>query len=147
MSSRNSSVPPAGVLISDGGLATELEARGHDLSDDDLWSARLLRRGPDEIVAVHEAFFRAGAHIATTASYQASFEGFAAQGSTARGRAADAPQRRVGQVRPGRRVGPGMGGGLRRFYGRCSPTVRSTSAATGSALPSWRRGTGRGWRC
>ncbi len=34
------------VLISDGGLATELEARGHDLSDP-LWSAncwRMLRR-------------------------------------------------------------------------------------------------------
>lgn len=79
MSSPEFSVPPAGVLISDGGLATELEARGHDLSDD-LWSARLLAEAPDEIVAVHEAFFRAGAHIATTASYQASFEGFAAQG-------------------------------------------------------------------
>ncbi|MCB0939383.1 MAG: homocysteine S-methyltransferase [Mycobacterium sp.] len=79
MSSPEFSVPPAGVLISDGGLATELEARGHDLSDD-LWSARLLAEAPEEIVAVHEAFFRAGAHIATTASYQASFEGFAAQG-------------------------------------------------------------------
>lgn len=79
MSSPEFSVPTAGVLISDGGLATELEARGHDLSDD-LWSARLLAEAPDEIVAVHEAFFRAGAHIATTASYQASFEGFAAQG-------------------------------------------------------------------
>lgn len=79
MSSPEFSVPPADVLISDGGLATELEARGHDLSDD-LWSARLLAEAPDEIVAVHEAFFRAGAHIATTASYQASFEGFAAQG-------------------------------------------------------------------
>ena len=79
MSSPEFSVLTAGVLISDGGLATELEARGHDLSDD-LWSARLLAEAPDEIVAVHEAFFRAGAHIATTASYQASFEGFAAQG-------------------------------------------------------------------
>ncbi|HNM10291.1 MAG TPA: homocysteine S-methyltransferase [Mycobacterium sp.] len=79
MSSPEFSVPATGVLISDGGLATELEARGHDLSDD-LWSARLLAEAPDEIVAVHEAFFRAGAHIATTASYQASFEGFAAQG-------------------------------------------------------------------
>jgi homocysteine S-methyltransferase len=72
-------IPADGVLISDGGLATELEARGHDLSDD-LWSARLLAEGPAEIVAVHEAFFRAGARIATTASYQASFEGFARQG-------------------------------------------------------------------
>ena len=67
------------VLISDGGLATELEARGHDLSDD-LWSARLLFDAPDEIMAAHLAFYRAGAVIATTASYQASFEGFAAGG-------------------------------------------------------------------
>jgi homocysteine S-methyltransferase len=67
------------VLISDGGLATELEARGHDLSDP-LWSARLLADAPQEIVAVHATYFRAGARIATTASYQASFEGFAARG-------------------------------------------------------------------
>jgi homocysteine S-methyltransferase len=66
-------------VISDGGLATELEARGHDLSDP-LWSARLLAEAPQEIVAVHAAYFRAGATIATTASYQASFDGFAAHG-------------------------------------------------------------------
>jgi S-methylmethionine-dependent homocysteine/selenocysteine methylase len=42
--------------------------------------ARLLRDAPEEIVAVHAAFFRAGAAFATTASYQASFEGFAACG-------------------------------------------------------------------
>ena len=71
--------PDESVLISDGGLATELEARGHDLSDP-LWSARLLADSPQEIVAVHAAYFRAGATIATTASYQASFEGFAARG-------------------------------------------------------------------
>ena len=45
-------VPHDTVLISDGGLATELEARGHDLSDD-LWSARLLVDAPREIAAVH----------------------------------------------------------------------------------------------
>lgn len=67
------------VLICDGGLATELEARGHDLSDD-LWSARLLFDAPDEIMAAHMAFYRAGAAIATTASYQATFDGFAAGG-------------------------------------------------------------------
>jgi len=72
-------LPGESVLISDGGLATELEARGHDLSDR-LWSAKLLADAPQEIVAVHAAFFRAGARIATTASYQASFEGFAAHG-------------------------------------------------------------------
>ncbi len=72
-------LPHDTVLISDGGLATELEARGHDLSDD-LWSARLLLDSPQEIAAVHAAFFRAGAAFATTASYQASFDGFAQRG-------------------------------------------------------------------
>jgi Homocysteine S-methyltransferase len=67
------------VLIADGGLATELEARGHDLSYA-LWSARLLVDAPQEISAAHLSFFRAGAMIATTASYQASFDGFAARG-------------------------------------------------------------------
>ena len=72
-------LPHDTVLISDGGLATELEARGHDLSDD-LWSARLLLDSPLEIAAVHAAFFLAGAAFATTASYQASFDGFAQRG-------------------------------------------------------------------
>lgn len=72
-------MPPVPVTVLDGGLATELERRGHDLSDD-LWSARLLRDDPAEIRDVHLAFFRAGAQVATTASYQASFEGFAAAG-------------------------------------------------------------------
>jgi homocysteine S-methyltransferase len=67
------------AVISDGGLATELQARGHDLSDP-LWSARLLLDAPHEIAAAHAEFFRAGAQIATTASYQASFDGFSARG-------------------------------------------------------------------
>ncbi|MGZ4485850.1 MAG: homocysteine S-methyltransferase [Nocardioidaceae bacterium] len=67
------------VIVLDGGLATELERRGHDLSDD-LWSAGLLVEQPAEIVETHLTFFRAGARVATTASYQASFEGFAARG-------------------------------------------------------------------
>ena len=67
------------VTVLDGGLATELERRGNDLSDS-LWSARLLIEAPDEIVAAHLAYFQAGARVATTASYQASFEGFAARG-------------------------------------------------------------------
>lgn len=72
-------VPDDTVLVADGGLATELEARGAELSDP-LWSARLLVEAPAEIAAVHAAFFAAGAQLATTASYQASFEGFAARG-------------------------------------------------------------------
>ena len=71
--------PTDRVTILDGGLATELERRGNDLSDP-LWSARLLVEAPDKIVEAHQAYLRAGARVATTASYQASFEGFARRG-------------------------------------------------------------------
>jgi homocysteine S-methyltransferase len=67
------------TILLDGGLATQLEAQGADLSDR-LWSARLLVEEPAAIGAAHLAFFRAGARVATTASYQATFEGFAARG-------------------------------------------------------------------
>lgn len=60
----------AGPVVLDGGLATELEARGHDLSSA-LWSARLLRDDPSAVVAAHAAFAAAGAQVVTTASYQA----------------------------------------------------------------------------
>ncbi|MFR9728227.1 homocysteine S-methyltransferase [Saccharopolyspora sp. MS10] len=68
-----------GPRILDGGLATALEARGADLSGG-LWSARYLVDAPDKIVATHEDFFAAGAEVAKSAGYQASFEGFAAHG-------------------------------------------------------------------
>jgi homocysteine S-methyltransferase len=68
-----------GVVVLDGGMATQLEAQGEDLSDR-LWSARLLVDRPRAIVEAHLAYYRAGAQVATTASYQATFEGFAARG-------------------------------------------------------------------
>ena len=68
-----------GTVILDGGLSTELEARGHDVGST-LWSARLLRDDPAAVVAAHAAFAAAGAQVATTASYQATVEGFAAAG-------------------------------------------------------------------
>src|SRR3954471_8279367 len=71
---------PAGpIVVLDGGLATELEARGHDISDR-LWSARLLLTAPDAIEDLHLDYFRAGAQVATTASYQATVPGFEAAG-------------------------------------------------------------------
>ena len=66
-------------VVLDGGLATLLERHGHDLSSD-LWSARLLRDDPGAIEQAHREFFAAGAEVATTASYQVSFEGFGAAG-------------------------------------------------------------------
>ncbi len=105
-----------GVIVLDGALATELERRGADLNDR-LWSARLLLTGPDLIRQVHYDYFVAGADVATTASYQATFPGFAAVGLDAEAVAAllrrsvqlaaearaafwDDPARRIGRLRP-----------------------------------------------
>lgn len=66
-------------VVLDGGLATELEAQGYDLSSS-LWSARLLADDPGAIVAAHAAFLSAGAEVIITASYQVSYDGFMASG-------------------------------------------------------------------
>jgi homocysteine S-methyltransferase len=68
-----------GPVVLDGGLATLLEAHGHDLSSE-LWSARLLADNPAAITAAHREYFEAGAQVAITSSYQASFQGFAQLG-------------------------------------------------------------------
>ncbi len=63
-------------------MATELERRGADLHDP-LWSARMLLTRPELIRSVHLEYFKAGADVAVTASYQASFRGLAAAGLSA----------------------------------------------------------------
>ncbi|MEU0523719.1 homocysteine S-methyltransferase [Streptomyces niveus] len=68
-----------GSLVLDGGLSDQLRAQGCDLSDD-LWSARLLADAPQQIEAAHAAYVRAGAQVLITASYQATYEGFAHRG-------------------------------------------------------------------
>jgi homocysteine S-methyltransferase len=68
-------------VILDGGLATELEARGHDISDE-LWSARLLVDEPASIQQLHLDYLRAGADCIVSASYQASIPGFVRRGSS-----------------------------------------------------------------
>jgi len=67
------------LFILDGALATELERRGADLNDA-LWSAKLLIDQPELIRQVHFDYFVAGANVATTASYQATFEAFQERG-------------------------------------------------------------------
>ncbi len=70
------------ALILDGGLATELEALGADLSDD-LWSARLLLDDPALIRRVHAAYLRAGADCLISSTYQATIPGFMSRGLSA----------------------------------------------------------------
>lgn len=66
-------------VVLDGGLATQLERQGVDVSGP-LWSARALRDHPEAVTAAHRAFFEAGSSVATTATYQATFEGFRSLG-------------------------------------------------------------------
>ncbi|CAL9398483.1 homocysteine S-methyltransferase [Streptomyces sp. Tu 3180] len=68
-----------GTVVLDGGMSNQLAAAGHDLGDE-LWSARLLAEDPGAVTEAHLAYFEAGADVAITASYQATFEGFARRG-------------------------------------------------------------------
>ncbi|WP_086853076.1 homocysteine S-methyltransferase family protein [Amycolatopsis kentuckyensis] len=68
-----------GPVVIDGGLSNQLEAAGHDLSDE-LWTARLLRDEPSAIADAHAAYFAAGASVVLTASYQVGFAAFARHG-------------------------------------------------------------------
>jgi homocysteine S-methyltransferase len=67
------------LMVLDGALATELERHGADIKDP-LWSAKCLIECPALIRTVHLDYFRAGADVATTATYQATFEAFARRG-------------------------------------------------------------------
>jgi homocysteine S-methyltransferase len=72
-------VQEKGYVLLDGALATEAERHGADLNDP-LWSAKLLIEAPLTLEAINDDYLRVGADVATTATYQATFEGFAARG-------------------------------------------------------------------
>lgn len=104
------------TLVLDGGLSNQLADQGCDLSDA-LWSARLLADDPGQIADAHAAYARAGAQVLVTASYQATFEGFARRG-TGRAEAARllagsvALARAAAAARPGPGPGPGPARGV-----------------------------------
>ncbi|XP_018432103.1 PREDICTED: homocysteine S-methyltransferase 1-like [Nanorana parkeri] len=64
------------VRILSGGLSTELEAAGFIIQGDPLWSARLLHTYPQAIKDAHTSFLKSGSEVLSTATYQASIEGF-----------------------------------------------------------------------
>lgn len=73
---------PCSIHLLDGGLGTTL-ADHFSISFDDttpLWSSQLLLTSPSTLLSAQTAFANAGADVILTATYQASFEGFAASG-------------------------------------------------------------------
>ncbi len=105
-----------GAVVLDGGLATELERRGADLRDP-LWSAKALVEDPGLIREVHRSYFGAGAEVAISASYQASFEGLADRGFDREG--ATRLLRRSVEI--AREAAEGFGGGARLVAASVGP--------------------------
>ena len=132
-------------------MSNALEDRGHELSDD-LWTARLLRDEPAEIVAVHRAYFEAGADVATTASYQASIPGLVRAGLSERGRGRTDPEQRppareAAEASPRR---PGASSWSLPRSGHTVPrwrTAPSTAAGTASPRPPCATSTRPGSSC
>lgn len=89
------------VLVLDGGLSTQLQRRGQDISGP-LWTAQALLDDPAAVAGAHADFADAGAQIVITASYQVSRQGFAALGRPA----ADADAALAASVRVARAGAP-----------------------------------------
>lgn len=96
--------PGEAPIILDGGLGTHLERRGNDISGA-LWSAQILKDRPQEVRAAHADFFAAGAQVATTCSYQVTFEGCGEE-TTALLRASVRLAREAAEEAAGRGGGP-----------------------------------------
>jgi homocysteine S-methyltransferase len=71
-----------GLHVLDGGMATELEAKGCNLAGP-LWSAHVLETSPETIAEVHREYLEAGADCLLSASYQISAEGYQEIGRSA----------------------------------------------------------------
>lgn len=72
---RNECAQKHRTLVFDGGLGSELERRGADVSHA-LWSARALVDAPEIVSAIHRDYIDAGARVIATDTYQATVEGF-----------------------------------------------------------------------
>ena len=74
---------PDGVVLLDGGMGQELirrKASGQGV----LWSAKALFDSPEEVVAIHEDYIRAGADVITANSYACIRNNFEPEGLTDR---------------------------------------------------------------
>jgi homocysteine S-methyltransferase len=70
-----------GPVVLDGGLSTQLEQQGQDISGS-LWTARALLADPTAVTRAHAAYLSAGADVVITSSYQLSRRGFVEIGLT-----------------------------------------------------------------
>ena len=64
MSGLNERLQQGEILLLDGGVSTEIRRRGVAL-DKNVWSGLATKTNPDEVLAVHQDYIRAGAQIIT----------------------------------------------------------------------------------
>lgn len=139
-------------ILLDGAMATELEARGCNLADS-LWSAKVLVDNPELIREVHLDYFRAGAQVAITASYQATPAGFAARGldeaqsKALIGKSVElARKAREAYLAENQQAGALLVAGSVGPYGAFWRTVRSIAAIMSAAVRNFRRFIVRAWK-
>ncbi|XP_012940179.1 homocysteine S-methyltransferase YbgG [Aplysia californica] len=65
------------VVVLDGGTGMTLQEMGHVFPQGDLlWSARIVKSHPGDLIKLHKQFYSSGADIVVTATYQASLDGY-----------------------------------------------------------------------
>ena len=67
------------LVVLDGAFGTEAGRRGFD-TNDELWSAKALYERPELVREIHRDYYAAGADVCSSASYQATVEGFGKKG-------------------------------------------------------------------
>lgn len=72
------------MLVIDGSMSTALEKLGFPIKNGGLWTAEALIRSPELVKKVHLDYFRAGADMGISCSYQASMKGLREHGFTSR---------------------------------------------------------------
>ncbi|MGN1381917.1 MAG: homocysteine S-methyltransferase [Eubacterium sp.] len=70
------------MLVIDGSMSTALENLGFPIKNGGLWTAEALISRPDLVKKVHLDYFRAGADMGISCSYQASMKGLREHGFT-----------------------------------------------------------------
>lgn len=70
-------------LLIDGAMSTALEQLGAD-TNNPLWTASVLDKQPNLVKQVHQEYFKVGARLAITDTYQANVQAFVANGYSER---------------------------------------------------------------
>ncbi|XP_059173006.1 homocysteine S-methyltransferase YbgG-like isoform X2 [Physella acuta] len=91
------------VVLLDGGTGMALVQMGHSfINDDPLWSAIVVASHPEDLIKLHTDYFKAGADVVLSATYQASIEGYQKRLNISRQEAVDLLKKGIDLVKVAR---------------------------------------------